>query len=96
MFYVDLSADLPAVKRGDIMRTNIGDKRERTWIVLRAIQRRTARRCFNVWAARWWELEPEMRMRLFRSAQRNGGQNVVTFYRYPVKKKARAKWEWSQ
>lgn len=44
---------------------------------------------FNVWMARWWELESGLRMRLYRSAERAGGQNVHYFYRYPAKKKNR-------
>jgi hypothetical protein len=74
-----------AVRRGDIVQTNVGDKRERTWIVLRA---RRARRGFNVWAARWWELEPEMRVRLASSAIRNGGQSVH-YYKPDRKQKKR-------
>ena len=36
---------------------------------------------------RWWELEPEMRQRLFTSAERHGGQGVLNLRRYPTKKK---------
>lgn len=59
-------------------------------MILRVVRRRCKRRCFNVWAARWWELEPDMRLRLHSSAERNGGQNALEFNRYPVKKKQRA------
>jgi len=76
-----------APKRGDLMQSNIGDKRERTWIILKAVKRRTYRNRYNIWSARWWELDAEFRMKLFLSAQRNGGQNVFPLYRYPVKKK---------
>jgi hypothetical protein len=75
-------------KRGDLMQTNRGSKRERTWFVL------SSRRInstihdakdwheweqnprYKIWRARWWELEPEMRMKLYRSAERAGGQVV--------------------
>jgi hypothetical protein len=69
-------------KRGDLLQSNVGDKRERTWFILHArkILRRTDAPLgtvvprFEVWRARWWELEPAMRMQLYRSAERNGGQ----------------------
>ena len=89
-------------KRGDLLQTNIGDKRERTMIVLAVhvlptqpspehwngewgnVAQRT-----RIWAERWWELEPEMRVALFRSAERNGGQLVHSFKRFPAKKKVK-------
>lgn len=74
-------------KRGDIVQTNVGDKRERTCLVLHSHQAKTGRS--HVWCERWWELEPDFRMRLYRSAQRNGGQQVIYFERYPPKKKKR-------
>jgi hypothetical protein len=80
-----------APKRGDIMQTNFGDRRERTWLVLRARHMSRAKhpRRYHVWMARWWELEPEMRMKLFQSAERNGGQNVIVFVRYKARKRKR-------
>lgn len=83
-----MSCDLTP-KRGDLVQTNVGDKRERTCFILRASRGRAPRR-FNVWAARWWELEPDFRMRLFRSAERRPeGQQVFDFVRFrrPAPKK---------
>lgn len=78
-----------APKRGDIVQTNVGSRRERTWLILRARHMKRAKhpRRYQVFAARWWELESEMRMRLWRSAERSGGQEVVYFKRYPAKKR---------
>jgi hypothetical protein len=82
-------------KRGDLVHSNVGDRRERTVMVL-AVHVLPTRWCpemgieaqrTRVWAARWWELEPEMRMALYRSAERNGGQLVYLFERFPPKKK---------
>lgn len=87
--------DYPRPKRGDLMQTNVGNRRERTFIVLHghplphgicpltgAPRRRT-----QVFALRWWELEEEMRMALWRSAERAGGQVVHQVYRFPPKQK---------
>jgi hypothetical protein len=73
-----------APKRGDLLHTNCGTPKERTWLILRA--RKMARRTdaplgtvkprFEVWRVRWWELEPEFRMKLYRSAERAGGQFI--------------------
>lgn len=89
MWWIDILDGGPGPKRGDLVQTNIGDRRERTWIVLRARHKKRAKRPFryDVWAARWWELEPEMRLRLFQSAQRNGGQRIFWMRRYPAKKR---------
>lgn len=93
-----LDADGPKPKRGDIVQTNVGNPRERTWMILHARQiRRSAGQTpigavvprFDVWMARWWELEADFRMRLFRSADRAGGQRVLFFRRYPPKKRSR-------
>jgi len=75
-----------APKRGDLLQSNCGDRRERTYFILhvRKIARRpespvafgTLRPRFEVWRARWWEIEPEFRMKLYRSAERRGGQEV--------------------
>lgn len=91
---IDILDGGPRPKRGDIVQTNVGNPRERTWMILRARQvKRCSRRPqrgiprFDVWMARWWELESDFRLRLFRSADRAGGQNVIYFRRYPVKKR---------
>ncbi len=85
---VDFSEWLPAPKRGDLIHTNVGKRRERTCLILAARRLRSPRpQRFRVWAERWWQLEPDFRNRLFRSAERNGGQNLIQFRRYPTKKK---------
>ena len=72
---MEIGADEPAPKRGDLIYTNMGNRRERTWMILRSVPvKRSATRRYYVLKARWWELEPEMRMKLYRNAQRNGGQ----------------------
>lgn len=79
------SMDGTIPKRGDIVQTNVGNGRERTCLILRTHRVRGLR--FHVWAERWWELEPDQRMRLYRSAERAGGQSVLFFKRYAPKKK---------
>ena len=76
-------------KRGDLLHTNVGDKRERTFIILSSRPLRPIKGYprYKVWAERWWEMEPELRVKLFQSAERNGGQMVIHFQRYPAKKK---------
>lgn len=88
MWWIDMH-DARIPKRGDLVQTNVGNRRERTWLVLRArhMQRAKHPRRFQVFAARWWELEPEMRIRLWHSAERNGGQGVIYFARYPAKRR---------
>lgn len=70
----------PAPKRGDLIQTNVGDRRERTWIIIRSAPMRrrdaTLPRRFKIWKARWWEIEPETRLKLYESATRNGGQGL--------------------
>lgn len=76
-------------KRGDLVRTNIGDARERTWIVLHVHPLKPTKgvpRC-RFWAERWWEIEPELRMRLYHSAERNGGQRCIDVKRHPPKRR---------
>lgn len=67
-------------KRGDLLQSNVGSRRERTWFILAAhllwMRSKDGKDRFKVWRARWWELEAEMRMKLFRSAERAGGQVV--------------------
>jgi hypothetical protein len=89
VLFIDLF-DHSQIKRGDIVQSNLGDKRERTWLVLRALRVRRKMGSvprYRLWMARWWQLEPEMRVRLFQSAERNGGQQTIFFKRYPAKRK---------
>lgn len=76
-------------KRGDLLQSAVGTKRERTWFILgaRQVKPRLGVPRYKVWTERWWEIEPEMRMRLFASSERRGGQNVICFRRYPAKRK---------
>jgi hypothetical protein len=95
-YHIPSLDDHPAPKRGDLLQSNVGDKRERTWIIL-AVKERYPRRCpqmggivtcpFKIWAERWFDLEPETRVRLWKSAERAGGQNVHEFKRFPAKKR---------
>lgn len=94
MPFIDFQRGDPAPKRGDLVQSNVehcGNKRERTWFVLKArrMHRKDAsvRDRYAVWMVRWWELEPEMRLRLFRSAERAGGQRVIEFRRYSAKRR---------
>lgn len=82
-------------KRGDLLQSNIGDKRERTWIVL-AVHVLPTRWCkemgitaqrTRVWAERWWEIEPDVRRACYRSAERAGGQIVHGWQAFPTKRK---------
>lgn len=76
-------------KRGDLLQTNTGDRRERTCMILCVKELRPTlgiARC-KIWCERWWWLEADFRMRLHRSAERNGGQCVFYFKRYPAKKR---------
>ena len=74
---IDMLASDGPPKRGDLLQTNVGDHRERTCFILRAHHVKARR--WHLWAERWWELEADFRMRLFRSAQRRGGQQVIVF-----------------
>jgi hypothetical protein len=74
----------PPPKRGDILQTNIGSRRrERTFLILRTHLLKPINGVprYSVWAERWWFMEPDMRMRLFESAERAGGQLVIPFRR---------------
>lgn len=84
---LDLTIKRP--KRGDLVQSNVGNPRERTWFILRAKPTKGKPRRFQLWMERWWALEPEMRMRLYASAIRNGGQELFLFHRYPPKPKKR-------
>lgn len=80
-------------KRGDLVQSAIGTKRERTWIVLSSvrIKRREASALprYRLKMLRWWDVPPETRMRLYRWARSHGGQGVFWLQRYPAKKKKR-------
>ena len=91
----------PCIKRGDIIQSNVGNRRERTWMVISArltncvmSEERIKKPRYKVWMARWWDLEPDFRMRLYRSAERAGGQRVIFFQRYKMKKKRAAVAQW--
>jgi hypothetical protein len=88
---IDILDGSPGPKRGDIVQTNVGNRKERTWLVLksRKISRKasTSYPRYQVWMARWWHLETELRLALYRSAERNGGQQVISFKRYPAKRR---------
>jgi hypothetical protein len=87
--FIDLEPDCRPLKRGDLLYSNAGNKRMRTWFVIRAKRMRRSKRPyrFKVWMARWWEIETDMRNKLYQSAERAGGQNVIYLKRYPAKKK---------
>lgn len=91
---MDVISGESAPKRGDILQTNIGSSRERTWLILRSRHMKRAKRPhrYYVFAARWWELEPEIRVRLHASAVRNGGQVVWNFKRYAQRKRKVLQW----
>ena len=82
--------DIP--RRGDLVQTNVGNKRERTCFVLRsrALKPINGVPRASLWVERWWELEPEFRMKLFRSAERRGGQKYIRYHGYRAKKKKQA------
>ena len=46
-------------------------------------------RRYKLWCERWFSLEPETRISLWRSAERAGGQEVHYFMRFPVKRKTK-------
>ena len=81
-------------KRGDLVQTFVGDRRERTWFVIKARrlnQSRSPYPRYELWTVRWWHIEPELRVRLWRSAERNGGQHVLQYKAEPLKEKSRKK-----
>ena len=90
MFTMD-SQDGSRPKRGDLLQTNVGSRRERTWLILhvRKVESATHPQRYRVFAARWWELEPETRQRLYRSAVRAGGQQEICYKPYPAKRRLR-------
>lgn len=89
MVTIDMLDGSQIPKRGDILQTNVGDRRERTFLILcsRRLKPTKGVPRAKLWAERWWEIEPELRMALLRSAERNGGQRVVKFFRYGSKRR---------
>lgn len=89
MIRMDVSGGWPDPKRGDLIQTNLGDRRERTWFVLyaRHMRSRDHPRRFAITMVRWWDIEPDMRQALWRSAERRGGQTVFRFRPYAKRKK---------
>jgi len=67
------------------MRVLIGYRRQRTFLVLKihSVKPATGTQGCSVWAERWWEIEPELRMQLFRSAVRASGQQVFSLQSTP-------------
>ncbi len=97
-YHIPSFVDHPAPKRGDLLQSNIGKRTERTWFILSAkeLPQKNCKemggimtRRYKVVAVRWWELEPEMRILLFRSAERRGGQEVHPSQRFKPKRRAR-------
>lgn len=87
---MDIEIGVSIPKRGDLVQTNVGDKRERTCIILRVRRLRPTKgvpRC-RVWAERWWQVDEELRLKLFRSAERAGGQQCIAFKRYTPKRRS--------
>lgn len=86
---IDMLNGQPTPKRGDLVQSAVGTGRESTWFVIQAHSLKPTKgvpRC-RMWVERWWNIEPELRIKLFLSAERNGGQRVIEFKRYPAKKK---------
>lgn len=87
--------DEPRIKRGDLLQTNLGNRRERTFLMLAThlLPTRFCRemgvttRRTRVWAERWWQLEVPLRLALAASAERNGGQRCFRFMRFSRKQK---------
>jgi hypothetical protein len=87
-YTLDMTDGNPIPKRGDLVQTNVGNKRERTWFVIHSHPLKPTKgvpRC-RLWLERWYEIEPDTRMKLFKSAERNGGQRYILTYRYPAPK----------
>ena len=63
-------------KRGDLMQTAVGTKRERTWFIWFSRRALKVPHGFQILRVRWWEIEPHVRLMLHKSAERQGGQTV--------------------
>lgn len=80
----------PVPGRGDLIETALETKRQRTWFVLgtkRMSPAADGTPRVKLWIERWWDLDPATRMRLFKSAERRGGQVVIPTRRIPAKRK---------
>lgn len=92
-FSLDLQPDDPAPNRGDLLYSKAVDVRgSRTYFVLRSrpVKRRdpdAVQRRYSLEIVRWWLIRPETRQLLYRHAEREGGQQVFFFERYPPKKR---------
>lgn len=73
-------------KAGDLLSVPLGLWHERTWILCLVLPGGKAR-TWKVLRVRWWEIEPRMRMALWRRAERHGGQTV---WRYRSQKRRRS------
>lgn len=92
---MDMEPGTSIPKRGDLLQTNVGDKRERTWLILHVHLLRPTKgvhRC-RVWAERWWQVDEDLRLKLFHSAERADGQMCIVFKRYPARKSGRHTFE---
>ena len=87
---IDMLNGEPIPKRGDLLQSAVGTGRERTWFVIQAHTLKPTKGVprAKLWVERWFQIEPELRMKLFLSAERNGGQRVIEFKRYPAKRKS--------
>ena len=85
---MDMNDGSSLPKRGDLLYSAVGTPRQRVWIVIHVHKLKPMKAVprGKIWMERWWEIEPELRMQLYRSAERNGGQRAVFFKRYPSKK----------
>jgi hypothetical protein len=76
--------------RGDLLVSVVRGKWHRTWFVLGSRRVKPVKGVprYKVWMERWWQIEPELRIRLWHSAmRRDRGQQVIEFTRYPAKKR---------
>lgn len=76
-FYLMKTPNGGKPKRGDLMQTAMGTKRERTWFIW--FVRRKIKDPAGHWKVlrvRWWEIDPGVRQMLWKSAERAGGQIV--------------------
>ena len=76
-------------KRGDLLVSLRRGSWHRTWFVIAVKPAKPARGVprFKIHRERWWLLEPETRMRLFRYAERHGGQVVIEYTANKPKKR---------
>jgi hypothetical protein len=88
-FTIDMLDGTAIPKRGDLVHTNVGKPKERTWFVLTVRRLKPTKGVprAKCWLEGWRKIEPEMRLRLYRSAERNGGQRRIPTVRYPAKER---------